>query len=160
MEVSSVDIITALDYLSNVDIHMGVQIPLPWTIDVLTTTLASEVYNANLRPTVSVLGVLGSTVIKNQASGFVDPMLLQLSRTFLYIAAFLHEFGNNDITQVPTEGLQVLLTYILLQITQLLDSSLKPRQLARYSQRQLECLFLILLGISVAACYPSVCIHP
>lgn len=152
----SAEIITALDYLSEVDVHMGIEIPLPWTIDVLTATLASEILHATPRPTLSVLGVLGSAVTKKQASGFIDPMLLQLSRTFVYVATFLHTFGKQDGAQIHTEGLKILVAYMLHQITKQLDAHLKPRQLAKLSQRQLECLFLILLGLSVAATYPGV----
>jgi hypothetical protein len=154
----SADIITALDYLSQVDVHMGIEIPLPWTIDALTSTLASEILYATPRPTLSVLGVLGSAAVKEQAFGLIDPMLLQLSRTFVYIATFLHAFGKQNDAEVHTEGLKVLIVYMLHQITKQLDASLKPRQLAKLSQRQLECLFLILVGLSVAATYPGVSI--
>jgi hypothetical protein len=152
----SAEIITALDYLSKVDVHMGIEIPLSWTIDVLTATLASEILHATQKPTLSVLGVLGSAATKEQASGFIDPMLLQLSRTFVYVATFLHTFGKQVHAQAHTEGLRVLIAYMLHQITKQLDANLKPRQLAKLSQRQLECLFLILLGLSVAATYPGV----
>ena len=83
-------------------------------------------------------------------------MLLQLSRTFVYIATFLHTFRSQEDAHIPMEGLQTLLAHMLYQITRELDSNLKPRQLARYSQRQLKCLFLILVGLSVAATYPGV----
>jgi len=152
----SAEIITALGYLSQVDVHMGIEIPLTWTIEVLTATLASEILHATPRPTLSVLGVLGSAAVKEQASGLIDPMLLQLSRTFVYIATFLHAFGKQDDAEVHIEGLKVLIVYMLHQITKQLDAKLKPRQLAKLSQRQLECLFIILVGLSVAATYPGV----
>jgi hypothetical protein len=135
---------------------MGIEVPLPWTIDTLTTTLASELFYHPPKPSLSILGVLGSAAIKQQASGLVNPMLLQLSRTFVYIATFLHTFGKYEAAKVPVEGLRTLLDYILYQITRELNSTLKPRRLAMFSQQQLKCLFLILLGLSMAATYSCV----
>lgn len=152
----SSDINAALDYLANVNVHNGVRTALPWTIDVLTSTLASEIFLASPNPTLSILGVLGSAGVKEQASALIDSTLLQLTRSFVYVSTFLHSFSCMRDSGVPSSGLRTLLAYMLYEITQQLDHILKPRQLATYSGRQLKCLFLFLIGLSVAATYPSV----
>lgn len=48
----------ALEYLSQVNVHMGVRTALPWTIEILITTVASELFLASPAPTLSVVGVL------------------------------------------------------------------------------------------------------
>jgi hypothetical protein len=156
----SSDINAAFEYLANVNIHMGVHTALPWTIDVLTSTLASELFLASPNPTLSVLGVLGSASVKEQASALVDSTLLQLTRSFVYVSTFLHTFASLTGSGIPRSGLRMLLAYMLFEITQQLDTTLKPRQLATYSERQLKCLFLILIGLSVAATYHGVRITP
>lgn len=154
----SSDIGDALDYLGNVNIHMGHQTALPWTIDVLTSTLASEMFQASPNPTLSVLGVLGSESVKEQASALVDSTLVQLTRSFVYISTFLHTYSSKTGSGIPRSGLKSLLAYMLFEITHQLDNALKPRQLATCSGRQLKCLFLVLIGLSVAATYPGVCV--
>lgn len=135
---------------------MGVQTALPWSIDVLSSTLASEIFLASTDPTLSVLGVLGSESVKEQASPLANSTLLQLTRSFVYISTFLHTFSSMSIYGIPKSGLRTLLACMLYEITQQLDTALEPRQLAAYSEKQLKCLFLILIGISVAAAYPEV----
>jgi len=46
---------------------------------------------------------------------------------------------------------------MLNRLVKSLDYQLKPRQLNAHSEEQLKCLFLILIGISVAVTYPDVC---
>ena len=135
---------------------MGVNSSVPWKLDILTNAIAFELASASKDPSLPVLGVLCSPAIKQQTMDFSDPVLLQHTRTYIYIATFIHSYMNFEQAQLPVQGLRTLLTYTLHQITGRLDAMLKVGPLAKYSQQQLRCLFLILQGLSVAILYSEV----
>ena len=125
----SVELHEVIKLLADTDIKVNFDFPFQWTVDGVTSYVASAIFHPSETGRVSFVATLGSAEFQSLASKHLDCLLLQYARVFIYLSTFLHTYASFAEAGVKKEEVEWLLLYVKQQLAQRLDANLKPREL-------------------------------